>query len=96
MFHVHGILNALASTLVSGGSFAHSGPFDTMAFYAHLREFRPTWITAVPTMYHAITARPEQLPADHCIRFLRTSSAPMSDVLAERLENLFSVPLLSS
>lgn len=94
MFHVHGILNALAATLVSGGSFAHSGPFDTMAFYAHLREFRPTWITAVPTMYHAIAARPEQLRADHCIRFLRTSSAPMSDVLAERLEGLFGVPLL--
>lgn len=96
MFHVHGILNALASTLVSGGSFAHAGPFDTMAFYAHLREFRPTWITAVPTMYHAIAARPEQLPADHRIRFLRTSSAPMSDVLAERLERLFDVPLLAS
>jgi acyl-CoA synthetase (AMP-forming)/AMP-acid ligase II/acyl carrier protein len=96
MFHVHGILNALAATLVSGGSFAHSGPFDTMEFYAHLREFRPTWITAVPTMYHAIAARPEQLPADHHIRFLRTSSAPMSDVLAERLERLFGVPLLAS
>lgn len=96
MFHVHGILNALASTLVSGGSFVHSGPFDTMAFYAHLRELQPTWITAVPTMYHAIAARPEQLPADHRIRFLRTSSAPMSDVLAERLEHLFAVPLLSS
>jgi acyl-CoA synthetase (AMP-forming)/AMP-acid ligase II/acyl carrier protein len=96
MFHVHGILNALAASLVSGGSFAHSGPFDTMAFYTHLREFRPTWITAVPTMYHAIASRPEQLPADHRIRFLRTSSAPMSDVLAERLERLFGVPLLSS
>jgi acyl-CoA synthetase (AMP-forming)/AMP-acid ligase II/acyl carrier protein len=96
MFHVHGILNALAATLVSGGSFAHCGPFDTLAFYAHLREFRPTWITAVPTMYHAIAARPEQLPVDHRIRFLRTSSAPMSDVLAERLEHLFAVPLLSS
>lgn len=96
MFHVHGILNALASTLVSGGSFVHSGPFETMAFYAHLRELRPTWITAVPTMYHAIAARPEQLPADHRIRFLRTSSAPMSDVLAERLERLFAAPLLSS
>lgn len=96
MFHVHGILNALASTLVSGGSFVHSGPFETMAFYAHLRELHPTWITAVPTIYHAIAARPEQLPADHRIRFLRTSSAPMSDVLAERLERLFAVPLLSS
>jgi acyl-CoA synthetase (AMP-forming)/AMP-acid ligase II len=96
MFHVHGILNALASTLVSGGSFVHSGPFETLAFYDCLSDLRPTWLTAVPTMYHAIAARPELVPSDHRVRFLRTSSAPMSDVLAERLEQLFGVPLLSS
>ncbi len=96
MFHVHGILNALASTLASGSSFAHAGPFETLAFYAHLRALRPTWITAVPTMYHAIAARAELVPSDHGLRLLRASSAPLSDVLAETLERLFSVPVLSS
>ncbi len=96
MFHVHGILNALASTLVSGGSFVHSGPFDTLAFYAHLRSLEPTWITAVPTMYHAIIARSELVPPDRKLRFLRSSSAPLSDVLAERLDRLFAVPVVSS
>jgi acyl-CoA synthetase (AMP-forming)/AMP-acid ligase II len=96
MFHVHGILNALASTLSSGGSFVHAGPFDTHAFYARLATFRPTWITAVPTMYHAIAARPELVPQDRHLRFLRSSSAPLSDVLADRLERLFGVPVLSS
>lgn len=96
MFHVHGILNALASTLVSGGSFAHSGPFDTLAFYTHLRSLDPTWATAVPTMYHAIMARSELVPPNHKLRFLRSSSAPLSDVLAERLERLFAVPVVSS
>lgn len=96
MFHVHGILNALASTLVSGGSFVHSGPFDTLAFYAHLRSLEPTWITAVPTMYHAIAARAELVPPDRKLRFLRSSSAPLSDVLAERLDRLFAVPVVSS
>ncbi|MDP1748390.1 MAG: non-ribosomal peptide synthetase [Reyranella sp.] len=96
MFHVHGILNALASTLVSGGSFVHSGPFDTLAFYTHLRALEPTWITAVPTMYHAIGARAELVPPDRKLRFLRSSSAPLSDVLAERLGRLFAVPVVSS
>ena len=96
MFHVHGILNALASTLASGGSFVHAGPFDTLTFYANLRKFRPTWMTAVPTMYHAIAARPELVPRGHQVRFIRSSSAPMSDVLCERLEDLFGVPVLSS
>lgn len=96
MFHVHGILNALASTLVSGGSFVHSGPFDTLAFYAHLRSLEPTWITAVPTMYHAISARAELVPPNRKLRFLRSSSAPLSDVLAERLGRLFAVPVVSS
>jgi acyl-CoA synthetase (AMP-forming)/AMP-acid ligase II len=96
MFHVHGILNALASTLASGGSFVHAGPFDTLAFHESLGAFRPTWITAVPTMYHAIAARPDLVPSDHQLRFLRSSSAPMPDVLGERLERLFGVPLLSS
>jgi acyl-CoA synthetase (AMP-forming)/AMP-acid ligase II len=96
MFHVHGILNALASTLVSGGSFAHAGPFDTLRFYEHLRALRPTWITAVPTMYHALAARPELVPPDSGVRLLRSSSAPLPDVLAERLERLFGVSVLSS
>ena len=96
MFHVHGILNALASTLVSGGSFVHSGPFDTLAFYGHLRSLEPTWITAVPTMYHAIMARAELTPPDRSLRFLRSSSAPLSDVLAGRLERLFAIPVVSS
>jgi acyl-CoA synthetase (AMP-forming)/AMP-acid ligase II len=47
-------------------------------------------------MYHAIAARPDLVPSDHRLRFLRSSSAPMSDVLGERLERLFGVPLLSS
>lgn len=96
MFHVHGILNALASTLVSGGSFVHSGPFDTLAFYAHLRSLAPTWITAVPTMYHAIAVRAELVPPERKLRFLRSSSAPLSDILAERLGHLFAVPVVSS
>jgi acyl-CoA synthetase (AMP-forming)/AMP-acid ligase II/acyl carrier protein len=96
MFHVHGILNALASTLVSGGSFAHAGPFDTLGFYEHLKALRPTWITAVPTMYHALAARPELVPPAPGLRLLRSSSAPLPDVLAERLERLFGVSVLSS
>jgi acyl-CoA synthetase (AMP-forming)/AMP-acid ligase II len=96
MFHVHGILNALASTLSSGGSLAHSGVFDTRTFYARLAALRPTWITAVPTIYHALAARPDLVPQDLQLRFLRSSSAPLSDVLADRLERLFGIPVLSS
>ena len=96
MFHVHGILNALASTLVSGGSFVHSGPFDTLALYSHMRRLEPTWITAVPAIYHAVCARPELVPPRHRLRFLRSSSAPLSDVLAHRAEGLFGVPVVSS
>jgi len=48
MFHVHGILNAMSSTLVSGGSFAHCGAFDTIGFYQHMKNLRPTWSTAFP------------------------------------------------
>ena len=96
MFHVHGILNAMSSTLVSGGSFAHCGAFDTIGFYQQMRTQRPTWITAVPTMYHSLAARPELVPSVPGLRLLRSSSAPLSDVLAEKLERLFGVPVLSS
>jgi acyl-CoA synthetase (AMP-forming)/AMP-acid ligase II len=96
MFHVHGILNAMSSTLVSGGSFAHCGAFDTIGFYQHMRTLRPTWITAVPTMYHSLAARPELVPSVPGLRLLRSSSAPLPDVLAEKLERLFGVPVLSS
>lgn len=96
MFHVHGILNAMSSTLVSGGSFVHSGAFDTIGFYQHMRNLRPTWITAVPTMYHSLAARPELVPSVPGLRLLRSSSAPLSDVLAEKLERLFGVPVVSS
>jgi acyl-CoA synthetase (AMP-forming)/AMP-acid ligase II len=99
LFHIHGLVAALLSTLASGGSVACTEGFVATAFWDRLKEFNPTWYTAVPTMHQAIVARPEATqhdPTHSRIRFVRSSSAALPPQVAEQLERTFNAPVLEA
>ncbi len=99
LFHIHGLVAALLSTLASGGSVACTEGFVATAFWERFREFNPTWYTAVPTMHQAIVARPEAAghdPKKGRIRFVRSSSAALPPQVAEQLERVFDAPVLEA
>jgi amino acid adenylation domain-containing protein len=99
LFHIHGLIGAVLSSLAAGGSVFCTPGFYAPQFFQWLDEFRPTWYTAVPTMNQsilvraaanrAIIARPE-------LRFIRSCSAPLPARLASELETTFAVPVIDS
>jgi acyl-CoA synthetase (AMP-forming)/AMP-acid ligase II len=99
LFHIHGIVASLLSTLASGGTVICPPGFDALKFWGWVEEFRPTWYSAVPTMHQLLLSRADRnaaLIANNRFRFIRSSSAPLPPVVMERLEAAFGAPVLES
>ncbi len=99
LFHIHGIVASLLSTLASGGTVICPPAFDGLKFWSWVEEFHPTWYSAVPTMHQMLLSRAERHTAliqANPFRFIRSSSAPLPPVVMERLEASFGAPVLES
>ncbi len=96
MFHLQGLLSALAQ-LLAGGSVICTAGFDAGAFLGWMEEYRPTWYTAGPTLHHAILplveAHPEVLERAP-LRFVRSIGAALPHALMEQLERTLRAPVL--
>jgi len=99
LFHIHGFVGALLSTIAAGGSIACTPGFQAPRFLDWCDEFAPTWYTAVPTMHQAVLARATESPvrlANLCLRFIRSCSAPLAPELMAEMEQTFRVPVLEA
>jgi acyl-CoA synthetase (AMP-forming)/AMP-acid ligase II/acyl carrier protein len=99
LFHIHGLVGALLSSLAGGSGVICSSGFNATRFLDDVHEQRPTWYTAVPTMHQAIAARGEVDPlrcSGTTLRFIRSSSAALAPQVALSLETLFGVPVVES
>ena len=99
LFHIHGLVGALLSSLHAGAS-AHCPPgFHTLKFFAWLDQCEPTWYTAVPTMHQAVLARAPrnaEVIARRRLRFIRSSSASLPPQVMKQLEETFGCPAIES
>ncbi|XP_047067727.1 oxalate--CoA ligase-like [Lolium rigidum] len=101
LFHVHGLMCALLSSLASGAAVTlpAGGRFSASTFWADMRAAGATWYTAVPTIHQIILDRhgskpePEGYPS---LRFVRSCSASLAPVILERLEAAFGAPVLEA
>ncbi len=98
LFHIHGLVGALLSSVVAGATFVTTPALEPAAFGRWLVESEATWYTAVPTMHQVIVAalRATKLPQPLKLRFVRSSSAPLPPPLAAELDALFGVPVLQA
>jgi oxalate---CoA ligase len=99
LFHIHGLVGSLLSSLVAGASVVCTPGFDATRFWDWLVEYQPTWYSAVPTMHQSILARLKQAPIATQIaslRFIRSSSAPLPPVVMQELEAAFGVPVIEA
>jgi acyl-CoA synthetase (AMP-forming)/AMP-acid ligase II len=97
LFHIHGLIAAVSATLASGGSVSCAPGFDALRFFGWMREARPSWYTAVPTMHQAILARAgrnAETIAEVPLRFLRSSSASLPGPVMEKLAETFGAPVI--
>jgi acyl-CoA synthetase (AMP-forming)/AMP-acid ligase II len=99
LFHIHGLIAAVLSSLGSGGAVICTGGFDALKFFRLLDEEAPSWYTAVPTMHQAILGRAErnrEIIERRRLRFIRSSSASLPGPVMEEIERVFSCPLVES
>jgi acyl-CoA synthetase (AMP-forming)/AMP-acid ligase II len=99
LFHIHGLIAGLLAPLARGGAIVCTPGFNALRFFSQMREARPTWVTAVPTMHQAILSRAAQnrdVIAANPLRFLRSSSSSMPPQVIGELEAAFGAPLIEA
>jgi len=99
LFHIHGLVGGLLSSVMAGASVICASGFDIEQFFPWLEAFRPTWYTAVPTIHHAVLARAQAdrtALRNHSLRFIRSSSAALPVRVMQGLEETFKVPVIES
>jgi len=99
LFHIHGLVGVLLSSLSAGASVVCTSGFYTPKFFEWLESFHPTWYSAVPTMHQAILARTEanrEIIVRCPLRLIRSSSAPLPPQVMAELESVFNVPVIES
>ena len=97
LFHIHGLIAAVSASLAAGASIWCAPGFDALKFFGWMRDARPTWYTAVPTMHQAILTRAgrnadtiKEVP----LRFLRSSSASLPAQVMNALAETFGAPVI--
>jgi acyl-CoA synthetase (AMP-forming)/AMP-acid ligase II len=99
LFHIHGLIAAVLSSLAAGGSVVCTPGFNALRFFQWLGDAKPTWYTAVPTMHQAILSRAARNPeivAAAKLRFIRSSSASLPAQVMAELESTFGCPVIES
>jgi acyl-CoA synthetase (AMP-forming)/AMP-acid ligase II len=100
LFHGHGLIAALLSTLASGGTvlIPARGRFSAHTFDDDLRAASATWFTAVPTIHQILLGRrdADAEPERARLRFIRSCSAALSPDTADALQKVFAAPVLSA
>ncbi|ODQ79290.1 hypothetical protein BABINDRAFT_37791 [Babjeviella inositovora NRRL Y-12698] len=94
LFHVHGLIGALLSTLYTNGAAIIPPKFSAKAFWGDFAAGDATWYSAVPTIHTILLNTPP--PAKTKIRFIRSCSAALAPVTLARLEEKFGVPVLEA
>lgn len=99
LFHIHGLIGSVLSTLCAGGSVFCTPGFNALKFFAWMDAAKPTWYTAVPTMHQSILVRAannREVIARHPLRFIRSSSSSLPPQVLHELEQVFNAPVLES
>jgi len=99
LYHGHGLLAALLSTLASGGTvlLPARGRFSAHTFWDDIDAVRATWYTAVPTIHQILLERAETDRSGNkkaALRFIRSCSAPLTPETAQALQEEFSAPVV--
>ncbi|MCV7199221.1 FadD7 family fatty acid--CoA ligase [Mycobacterium angelicum] len=99
LYHGHGLVAALLSSLASGGEvlLPARGRFSAHTFWDDIEAVGATWYTAVPTIHQILLERAaaeSSAGKKAALRFIRSCSAPLTPETAQALQAEFSAPVL--
>ena len=99
LFHIHGLIAAVLSSLYAGAGVACTPGFNALQFFSWLDEIKPSWYTAVPTMHQTILARAgrnREILARNPLRLIRSSSSSLPAPVMSELEEVFGAPVIEA
>ena len=99
LFHIHGLMAAILSTLSAGASVFCTPGFNALRFFPWLTAAQPTWYSAVPTMHQAILSRAGRnrgIIDVAKLRFIRSASASLPPQVMRQLEEIFNAPVVEA
>ncbi len=95
LFHVNGIVVSILTPLLVGASVVIAERFKPSTFFEVIERERPTFFSAVPTIYNMLAALPDDVrPDTSSVRFAVCGAAPASAELLARFEDRFGFPLV--
>ena len=95
LFHVNGIVVGTLSPLLAGGRATVAGRFRPESFFDRIEQSRPTYFSAVPTIYTMLCGLPASVKPDtSSVRFAICGAAPASVELLEAFESRYGIPLI--
>ncbi|HTN95310.1 MAG TPA: acyl--CoA ligase [Gallionella sp.] len=99
LFHIHGLIAGVLAPMAVGSQIFCTPGFNALKFFAWMKECKPTWYTAVPTMHQTILSRASgnmDIIQSCPLRFIRSSSSSMPTQVIAELEKVFNAPLIES
>jgi len=99
LFHIHGLIAILATSMKVGASVCASNGFNAIKFLELAKSEKITWYSGVPTMHQTILLRTEknlELAKDLKLRFLRSSSASLPPAVFKKLNSIFKCPVIEA
>ena len=95
LFHVNGIVVSILTPLLVGASVVIAERFKPNTFFEVIERERPTFFSAVPTIYSVLAALPDDVrPDTSSVRFAVCGASPASAELLARFEDRFGFPLV--
>ncbi|MDP3892020.1 class I adenylate-forming enzyme family protein, partial [Nocardioides sp.] len=94
LFHVNGLVASVLSVLRAGGNVVIAPRFSPDTFWDVVEAHRPTYFSAVPTIYAILEARTERPVDTSSLRFVICGAAPMPADLIARFEDRFNVSIV--
>jgi oxalate---CoA ligase len=99
LFHIHGLIAVVLSSLASGASVYCTPGFNALKAFKWLADCKPTWYSAVPTMHQAILGRAKKnadIISNMNLRFARSSSSSLPPQVMAELEETFGCPVIEA
>jgi acyl-CoA synthetase (AMP-forming)/AMP-acid ligase II/thioesterase domain-containing protein/acyl carrier protein len=99
-FHILGITHTLLSPLLGGGTVVCTRDYISSDFLSLLKTYRPTFYCAAPAHHKGILHELKKLPScepfHHSLKYIRSTSSPLSPQARKELESIFGVPVIES
>lgn len=94
LFHCNGLLAGTVSPLMLGGSVHIIPKFDPATFWDVVEKERPSYFSAVPTIFSVLEATTTREVDTDSLRFVICGAAPMSADAIRRFESRFGVDMI--